>query len=180
MSAVAILSCQPNSHPFQERHISLHEPVKIGRSVARARPASNNGIFDCKVLSRNHAMLWYENGTVSKFCLFTCTCHVLYFHKSLWFLNSFNLVYMCTTLLLLSHFDLLLCLEQVSMIYKKKSFRIHYWNEVDRWWRRGQHDCNMNPGDLIWCNECYNYTPIERALLSPTCGCAALRTFTCT
>ena len=63
MSAVAILSCQPNSHPFQERHISLHEPVKIGRSVARARPASNNGIFDCKVLSRNHAMLWYENGT---------------------------------------------------------------------------------------------------------------------
>lgn len=65
MSAVAILSCQPNSHPFRERHISLHEPVKIGRSVARARPANNNGIFDCKVLSRNHAMLWYENGTVS-------------------------------------------------------------------------------------------------------------------
>ncbi|XP_071141815.1 sarcolemmal membrane-associated protein-like isoform X23 [Mytilus edulis] len=63
MSAVAILSCQPNSHPFRERHISLHEPVKIGRSVARARPANNNGIFDCKVLSRNHAMLWYENGT---------------------------------------------------------------------------------------------------------------------
>lgn len=63
MSAVAILSCQPNSHPFQERHISLHEPIKIGRSVARARPAANNGIFDCKVLSRNHAMLWYENGT---------------------------------------------------------------------------------------------------------------------
>ncbi|XP_061187417.1 sarcolemmal membrane-associated protein-like isoform X4 [Saccostrea echinata] len=62
MSSVVILSSQPNSHPFQERHISLIEPVKIGRSVARARPASNNGIFDCKVLSRNHAVVWYENG----------------------------------------------------------------------------------------------------------------------
>ncbi|XP_025107435.1 sarcolemmal membrane-associated protein-like isoform X2 [Pomacea canaliculata] len=61
MSALAILSCRPNSHPFQERHISLHEPVKIGRSVARARPSASNGIFDCKVLSRHHAMLWYEN-----------------------------------------------------------------------------------------------------------------------
>jgi hypothetical protein len=65
MSALAILSCRQNSHPFQERHITLLEPMKIGRSVARARPAPNNGIFDCKVLSRNHAMLWYENGTVS-------------------------------------------------------------------------------------------------------------------
>ncbi|XP_052283993.1 sarcolemmal membrane-associated protein-like isoform X3 [Dreissena polymorpha] len=63
MSALAILTCKPNSHPFQERHIALHEPNKIGRSVARARPGPNNGIFDCKVLSRNHAMLWYENGT---------------------------------------------------------------------------------------------------------------------
>ncbi|XP_045166348.2 sarcolemmal membrane-associated protein-like isoform X3 [Mercenaria mercenaria] len=62
MSALAILSCRQNSHPFQERHIALLEPMKIGRSVARARPAPNNGIFDCKVLSRNHAMLWYENG----------------------------------------------------------------------------------------------------------------------
>ncbi|XP_076469532.1 uncharacterized protein LOC143299908 isoform X2 [Babylonia areolata] len=60
MCALAILSCRPNSHPFQERHISLHEPIKIGRSVARARPTASNGIFDCKVLSRHHAMLWYE------------------------------------------------------------------------------------------------------------------------
>ncbi|CAL1527158.1 unnamed protein product, partial [Lymnaea stagnalis] len=62
MSALAILSCRPNSHPFQERQISLHEAVKIGRSVARARPSASNGIFDCKVLSRHHAMLWYETG----------------------------------------------------------------------------------------------------------------------
>lgn len=30
--------------------------------MARARPINNNAIFDCKVLSRNHALLWYENG----------------------------------------------------------------------------------------------------------------------
>ncbi|ELU00737.1 hypothetical protein CAPTEDRAFT_118963 [Capitella teleta] len=62
MSAVAVFTSRPNSHPFQERHVTLHEPVKIGRSVARARPAPNNAVFDCKVLSRNHALLWYENG----------------------------------------------------------------------------------------------------------------------
>ncbi|CAB3369170.1 Hypothetical predicted protein [Cloeon dipterum] len=59
---ISVLMCRPNSHPFQERTLYLDQPVKIGRSVARARPAANNAIFDCKVLSRNHALLWYENG----------------------------------------------------------------------------------------------------------------------
>ncbi|XP_063219392.1 sarcolemmal membrane-associated protein-like isoform X2 [Bacillus rossius redtenbacheri] len=62
MTAKAVLICRPNSHPFQERTLLLDQPVKIGRSVARARAAPNNAIFDCKVLSRNHALLWYENG----------------------------------------------------------------------------------------------------------------------
>ncbi|XP_045101439.1 sarcolemmal membrane-associated protein-like isoform X3 [Portunus trituberculatus] len=62
MTARAILQCRPNSHPFPERTLVLDQSVKIGRSVARARPATNNAIFDCKVLSRNHALLWYENG----------------------------------------------------------------------------------------------------------------------
>lgn len=30
--------------------------------MAKARPSPTNGTFDCKVLSRNHAMLWYSNG----------------------------------------------------------------------------------------------------------------------
>ena len=46
---------------FEERRISLDKPCKIGRSVAKIRPESNNAIFDCKVLSRNHALLWHEN-----------------------------------------------------------------------------------------------------------------------
>lgn len=58
----AILTCRPNSHPFPERVLSLDQPAKVGRSVARCRQAPNNAIFDCKVLSRNHALLWYENG----------------------------------------------------------------------------------------------------------------------
>jgi len=58
----ASLLCRPNSHPFQDRMLTLDQPVKVGRSVARARPVQTNAIFDCKVLSRNHALLWYENG----------------------------------------------------------------------------------------------------------------------
>ncbi|KAL3272667.1 hypothetical protein HHI36_014131 [Cryptolaemus montrouzieri] len=62
MTAKAVLICRQNSHPFQDRTLTLDEPIKVGRSVARARAKPNNAIFDCKVLSRNHAMLWYENG----------------------------------------------------------------------------------------------------------------------
>ncbi|XP_044759229.1 sarcolemmal membrane-associated protein isoform X2 [Coccinella septempunctata] len=62
MAAKAVLICRQNSHPFQDRTLTLDEHVKVGRSVARARAKPNNAIFDCKVLSRNHAVLWYENG----------------------------------------------------------------------------------------------------------------------
>ena len=60
-----LFRCRPNSHPFQERCIPLNEPVKVGRAVARLKALPNNAIFDCKVLSRQHAKLWYENGKVS-------------------------------------------------------------------------------------------------------------------
>ncbi len=50
---------------FEERKISLDKPCKIGRSVAKIKPESNNAIFDCKVLSRNHALLWHENNKVT-------------------------------------------------------------------------------------------------------------------
>jgi pSer/pThr/pTyr-binding forkhead associated (FHA) protein len=58
----ACLICRPNSHPFNDRTLSLESAVKVGRSVARARALPSNAIFDCKVLSRNHALLWYEAG----------------------------------------------------------------------------------------------------------------------
>ncbi|XP_077291106.1 sarcolemma associated protein isoform X2 [Arctopsyche grandis] len=58
----AVLICRHNSHPFQKRTLILHQPVKVGRSVAKTKADMNNAIFDCKVLSRHHASLWYENG----------------------------------------------------------------------------------------------------------------------
>jgi len=59
----AVLTCRPNSHPFQERTLyGVQEQFKIGRSVARSKPTDNNAIFDCKVLSRNHALIWYKEG----------------------------------------------------------------------------------------------------------------------
>ncbi|XP_058828235.1 sarcolemmal membrane-associated protein isoform X2 [Topomyia yanbarensis] len=62
--AKAVLICRQNSHPFNNRTLSLepHQEVKVGRSVARNRVSENNAIFDCKVLSRNHAVLWYSDG----------------------------------------------------------------------------------------------------------------------
>jgi hypothetical protein len=38
--------------------------VKIGRAVARVRAMPDNAIFDCKVLSRTHALIWYEDEKV--------------------------------------------------------------------------------------------------------------------
>ncbi|CAH8558777.1 unnamed protein product [Heterobilharzia americana] len=51
-----------DSHPFQDRTIILNDVLKVGRSVARVKPAANNAIFDCKVLSRSHALIWYRAG----------------------------------------------------------------------------------------------------------------------
>ncbi|KAI1286296.1 Sarcolemmal membrane-associated protein [Halotydeus destructor] len=59
---IAVLTSRPNSHPFNERRCSLFHPAKIGRAVAKGKPTLDNAIFDCKVLSRNHATLWYEDG----------------------------------------------------------------------------------------------------------------------
>ncbi|VDN18637.1 unnamed protein product [Gongylonema pulchrum] len=62
----AILTACAHSHVFEERRFTVpsseEEAVKIGRSVARWKPNTDNAIFDCKVLSRNHALLWQEDG----------------------------------------------------------------------------------------------------------------------
>uniref|UniRef100_A0AC34R007 FHA domain-containing protein n=1 Tax=Panagrolaimus sp. JU765 TaxID=591449 RepID=A0AC34R007_9BILA len=62
---IMILTPCHNSHDFSERRIvvskSEEHAVKIGRAVGRVLAASNNAIFDCKVLSRNHAIVWAED-----------------------------------------------------------------------------------------------------------------------
>nr|XP_027195677.1 sarcolemmal membrane-associated protein-like [Dermatophagoides pteronyssinus] len=51
-----------NSCHFIERRISLAKQAKVGRSIGKTLASLNNAVFDCKVLSRNHAVLWYEEG----------------------------------------------------------------------------------------------------------------------
>ncbi len=65
LPGIAVFTPCQQSHVFDERKIPLTEDFrKIGRSVARFRPATDNAIFDCKVLSRNHAVIWYEDQKV--------------------------------------------------------------------------------------------------------------------
>ncbi|XP_064400606.1 sarcolemmal membrane-associated protein-like isoform X2 [Halichondria panicea] len=47
---------------FNKRECAMSEPQKVGRSVDKKRILQNNLIFDCRVLSRNHALIWFENG----------------------------------------------------------------------------------------------------------------------
>ncbi|KIP09780.1 hypothetical protein PHLGIDRAFT_126079 [Phlebiopsis gigantea 11061_1 CR5-6] len=57
----------PLNESFIPKHISLvgGQRVKIGRQTnAKTVPAERNGYFDSKVLSRQHAEVWEENGKI--------------------------------------------------------------------------------------------------------------------
>ena len=57
----------PLNDSFVPTHISLvnNQRVKIGRQTnAKTVPAERNGYFDSKVLSRQHAEVWEDNGKV--------------------------------------------------------------------------------------------------------------------
>jgi len=60
MSARVILSPKPNSFKFSEKIIDLSVPVKIGRANKDDKSSTDNGYFDCKVLSKPHALLMHE------------------------------------------------------------------------------------------------------------------------
>ncbi|KAJ3151217.1 hypothetical protein HK101_001915, partial [Irineochytrium annulatum] len=50
---------------FVTKRLDLFEVIKVGRKVnAKLGPEPGNGIFDSKVLSRNHAEIWYESDKV--------------------------------------------------------------------------------------------------------------------
>ncbi|XP_017060083.1 sarcolemmal membrane-associated protein isoform X2 [Drosophila ficusphila] len=59
--AKIVLQCEAKSHKFDTRYIFLqpNQECKVGRLIAKSKANEGNAIFDCKVLSRNHAMLWY-------------------------------------------------------------------------------------------------------------------------
>ena len=59
----AILVAHQGSHSFGDRECLVpdkDDKLKIGRAVAKLKQATDNFIFECKVLSRNHALLWRE------------------------------------------------------------------------------------------------------------------------
>ena len=50
---------------FVGKTLDLIQPVKIGRQVSAGDPPlPHNGIFNSPVLSRNHALIFFENGKV--------------------------------------------------------------------------------------------------------------------
>lgn len=60
----------PLNDTFVPKHIALigGQRVKIGRQTnAKTVPAERNGYFDSKVLSRQHAEIWEDNGKVRLF-----------------------------------------------------------------------------------------------------------------
>ena len=66
--AYPALYLYPLNDSFIPKHISLAggQRVKVGRQTnAKTVPAERNGYFDSKVLSRQHAEVWEENGKVS-------------------------------------------------------------------------------------------------------------------
>ncbi|KAJ3410557.1 hypothetical protein HDV05_003659, partial [Chytridiales sp. JEL 0842] len=65
LQSAPLLLLKPLNDSFQSKKLDLIEPVKVGRKMnVKNGPEPNNGIFDSKVLSRNHAEIWYENGKV--------------------------------------------------------------------------------------------------------------------
>jgi len=62
MTPRAFLTPKPNSFHFEDRLLELNSPAKIGRSHKDDRSESGNGYFDCKVLSRNHATIMFDEG----------------------------------------------------------------------------------------------------------------------
>ena len=57
----------PLNDSFVPKHISLQggQHIKIGRQTnAKTVPGERNGYFDSKVLSRQHAEVWEENGKI--------------------------------------------------------------------------------------------------------------------
>jgi len=62
MAARAFLTPKSNSFAFEDRLLVLDSPVKVGRSHKDDRSDSGNCFFDCKVLSRAHAKILYDEG----------------------------------------------------------------------------------------------------------------------
>ncbi|KAM7538004.1 hypothetical protein Aperf_G00000079437 [Anoplocephala perfoliata] len=58
---ILIPTCQEDSHYFEKRTAVVNQVIKVCRVVARSKAPPDNVIFDCKVLSQHHALIWFSN-----------------------------------------------------------------------------------------------------------------------
>ncbi|KAJ8083970.1 hypothetical protein AAF712_000866 [Marasmius tenuissimus] len=67
-TGIPALYLYPLNGSFATKHIALlrnERPVNLGRQInERSTPEEGNGIFDSKVLSRQHASVWEEGGKI--------------------------------------------------------------------------------------------------------------------
>ncbi|KXS11230.1 hypothetical protein M427DRAFT_60804 [Gonapodya prolifera JEL478] len=65
-STPVFLILEPTNDTFSTKRIELREtPVKVGRKASpKVSPATDNAIFESKVLSRAHAEIWADGGHV--------------------------------------------------------------------------------------------------------------------
>ena len=62
MPALAVLTCDPKAFTFQERLLyKKHMPAKIGTSEPGDLECISDGLFNCKALAADHALLWYDD-----------------------------------------------------------------------------------------------------------------------
>ena len=63
---IVLFECGPSSYTFDQRTVHLAPngtPTKTGRSQGPLKPKPDNAIFECRVLSRTHAQIWYQDGS---------------------------------------------------------------------------------------------------------------------
>ena len=67
LNSTPILLLDSSNETFSSKKLELFEVLKIGRKTSpKVNAESYNGIFDSKVLSRNHAEVMNETGKVKE------------------------------------------------------------------------------------------------------------------
>lgn len=56
------------SYPYQEKLVQVENEIEVGRATMETPSRNNNLFFTSQVLSRHHAILWYDK-LKDKVCL---------------------------------------------------------------------------------------------------------------
>jgi hypothetical protein len=81
--ALFLVLLEPTNDTFSSKRLELlpNSSVKIGRQVSpKQPPTTDNGVFDSRVLSRQHAEIWTEHGKVR---VLLCSIATTFLHQTL-------------------------------------------------------------------------------------------------